>query len=63
MCHTDKLIIRRIQDQDTAGQDGLFPVWGHHAVFTDSPFQTSRRRDQRRDQAIIESWLAAMPGS
>ena len=46
-----RLIIRRVQDQNTAGQDGLFPVWRHHAVFTDSPFATLQAEGQHRDHA------------
>jgi hypothetical protein len=53
-----RLIIRRVQDQNTAGQDGLFPVWRHHAVFTDSPFATLQAEGQHRDHAIIEQVFA-----
>ena len=53
-----RLIIRRVQDQNTAGQDGLFPVWRHHAVFTDSPFATVQAESQHRDHAIIEQVFA-----
>jgi len=53
-----RLIIRRVQDQNTAGQDGLFPVWRHHAVFTDSPFTTVQAEGQHRDHAIIEQVFA-----
>jgi hypothetical protein len=38
---TARLIVRRVRDQNKKagiGQDELFPVWRHHAVFTDSPF-------------------------
>jgi hypothetical protein len=53
-----RLIIRRVQDQNTAGQDELFPVWRHHAVFTDSPFATVQAEGQHRDHAIIEQVFA-----
>jgi Transposase DDE domain group 1 len=53
-----RLIIRRVKDQNTAGQDGLFPVWRHHAVFTDSPFTTVQAEGQHRDHAIIEQVFA-----
>jgi len=53
-----RLIIRRVQDQNTAGQDELFPVWRHHAVFTDSPFTTVQAEGQHRDHAIIEQVFA-----
>src|SRR6266487_4456468 len=39
---TARLIVRRVRDlnkQAVGGQDELFPVWRHHAVFTDSPFE------------------------
>ena len=54
---TARLIVRRIKDlnhQAAAGQDELFDVWRHHAVFTDSPFVTLQAEAQHRDQAIIE---------
>ena len=53
-----RLIIRRVKDQNTAGQDGLFPVWRHHAVFTDSPFELLQAEGQHRDHAIIEQVFA-----
>ncbi len=40
---TARLIVRRVKDLNrkaSQGQDELFPVWRHHAVFTDSPFET-----------------------
>jgi len=57
---TARLIIRRVRDQNTAapGQDELFPAWRHHAVFTDSPFQTLQAEDQHRGHAIIEQVFA-----
>jgi hypothetical protein len=39
---TARLIVRRVRDLNkkaAAGQDELFPVWRHHALFTDSPFE------------------------
>jgi len=39
---TARLIVRRVRDQNKKaahGQGELFPVWRHHAVFTDSPFE------------------------
>jgi len=55
-----RLIIRRVKDQNTAaaGQDELFPAWRHHAVFTDSPFQTLQAESQHRDHAVIEQVFA-----
>jgi hypothetical protein len=38
---TARLVVRRVRDQNPeagGGQGELFPLWRHHAVFTDSPF-------------------------
>ena len=35
---TAGLIVRRVRDL-SCGQDELFLLWSHHAVFTDSPFE------------------------
>jgi hypothetical protein len=56
-----RLIIRRVRDRNTTaagGQGELFPAWRHHAVFTDSPFETLQAEDQHRGHAIIEQVLA-----
>jgi hypothetical protein len=56
-----RLIIRRVRDQNAkapAGQGELFPVWRHHAVFTDTPFETVQAEDQHRGHAIIEQVFA-----
>ena len=58
---TARLIVRRVRDlnkQAAAGQAELFPLWRHHVVFTDPPFEllqaegqksrTSRRTGKRR---------------
>jgi hypothetical protein len=45
---TARLIVRRVRDlnkQAADGQDELFPVWRHHAVFTDSPFELTQAED------------------
>jgi len=58
---TARLIVRRVRDlnrQAAGGQDELFEVWRHHAVFTDSPFVTLQAEAQHRDHAIIEQVLA-----
>ena len=39
---TARLIVRRVRDlnkQAADGQGELFPLWRHHAVFSDSPFE------------------------
>ena len=44
---TARLIVRRVKDLNpkaAAGQGVLFTAWRYHAVFTDSPFTSSRPR-------------------
>jgi len=58
---TARLIVRRVRDQNkkaAQGQDELFPVWRHHAVFTDSPFETIQAEGQHRDHAVVEQVFA-----
>ena len=58
---TARLIVRRVRDQNkkaAEGMDELFPVWRHHAVLTDSPFETVQAEADHRDHAIIEQVLA-----
>jgi hypothetical protein len=58
---TARLVVRRVRDlnQKAAGQEELFPVWRHHAVFTDSPFELIIQAEgQHRDHAVIEQVLA-----
>ena len=58
---TARLIVRRVKDLNrkaAAGQDELFDVWRHHAVFTDSPFVTLQAEEQHRDHAIVEQVFA-----
>jgi hypothetical protein len=58
---TARLIVRRVKDlnrQAAAGQDELFEVWRHHAVFTDSPFVMLQAEAQHRDHAIVEQVFA-----
>ena len=59
---TARLIVPRVRDlnkQAADGQDELFPVWRHHAVFTDSPFELIIQAEgQHRDQAIVEQVFA-----
>jgi hypothetical protein len=47
---TARLIVRRVKDQNrkaAEGQDELFGIWRHHAVFTDSPFGTQAEEQHR----------------
>jgi Transposase DDE domain group 1 len=58
---TARLIVRRVRDQNSKaahGMDELFPVWRHHAVFTDSPFETVQAEGQHRGHAIVEQVFA-----
>jgi len=58
---TARLIVRRVRDQNNKaakGQGELFPVWRHHAVFTDSPFELVQAEGQHRGHAIVEQVFA-----
>jgi len=58
---TARLVVRRVRDlnkQAADGQDELFPVWRHHAVFTDSPFELVQAEGQHRDHAVVEQVFA-----
>ena len=58
---TARLIVRRVRDlnkQAADGQDELFPIWRHHAVFTGSPFELIQAEGQHRDHAIVEQVFA-----
>jgi hypothetical protein len=58
---TARLIVRRVRDQNKKaahGMDELFPVWRHHAVFTDSPVETVQAEGQHRGHAIVEQVFA-----
>src|SRR6185437_13872887 len=56
-----RLIVRRVRDLNekaAQGQDELFPVYRHNAVFTDSPFETTAAEGDHRDHAIVEQVIA-----
>ena len=58
-----RLIVRRVRDQNPEhvqrnAQGELFPVWRHHAVFTDSPLPTLTAEADHRRHAIIEQVIA-----
>jgi hypothetical protein len=58
---TARLIVRRVRDQNkkaAQGQGELFPVWRHHAVFTDSPFELVQAEGQHRGHAVVEQVFA-----
>jgi hypothetical protein len=63
---TGRLIVRRVKrlnPKTARGQDGLFDVWRHHAVFLTSDFQTLQAESQHRGHAIIEQVIADAAGS
>jgi hypothetical protein len=54
---TARLIVRRVRrlnPQQKTGQDEMFALWRHHAVFTDSPFTLVQAEAQHRGHAVIE---------
>ena len=58
-----RLIVRRVRDQhpehvQANAQGELFPVWRHHAVFTDSPLPTLHAEADHRRHAIVEQVIA-----
>ena len=58
---TGRLIVRRVKRHNpttTPGQDGLFDVWRHHAVFVTSRFQMLQAESQHRGHAIVEQLIA-----
>lgn len=60
---TARLIVRRVRDANPAhvaanAQGELFPVWRHHAVFTDSPLPMLSAEADHRRHAIIEQVIA-----
>ncbi len=58
---TARLIVRRVKDlnrEAARGQDELFCIWRHHAIFTDSPFELVQAEQQHRDHAVVEQVLA-----
>jgi hypothetical protein len=58
---TARLIVRRVRDLNrkaAEGQDELFTMWRHHALFTDSPFEMIQAEAQHRDHAIVEQVFA-----
>ncbi len=62
-----RLIVRRVRDANpdhvTRNEQGeLFPVWRHHAVFTDSPLPMLTAEADHRRHAIIEQVIADLKG-
>lgn len=60
---TGRLIVRRVPERNTtklaaAAQDGLFPVWRYHAVFTNQTTPLVEAEKTHRGHAIIEQVFA-----
>jgi Transposase DDE domain group 1 len=58
---TARLIVRRIRarnEKEVQGQGELFPVYRHHAAFTDSPFEIIQAESQHRGHAVVEQVIA-----
>ena len=56
-----RLVVRRVKrltPKATPGQDGLFDVWRHHAVFVTGDIQMLQAESFHRDHAIIEQVIA-----
>lgn len=56
-----RLVIRRVKrlnPKTTAGQDVLFDVWRHHAVFVTSRFPMLQAEGFHRDHAVVEQVIA-----
>lgn len=61
-----RLIVRRVKrlnPKTAPGQDGLFDVWRHHAVFVTSGFEMLQAESQHRGHAIVEQVIADAAGS
>ena len=62
---TGRLIERRVKRLNpaaTTGQDTLFDVWRHHAVFTTSPLGMLQAEASHRRHAIVEQVIADLKG-
>jgi hypothetical protein len=60
---TARLIVRRVRDQnpdhvEVNAQGELFPLWRHHAIFTDSPLPMLAAEADHRRHAIVEQVIA-----
>jgi hypothetical protein len=56
-----RLIVRRVKrlnPKATPGQDGLFDVWRHHAMFVTHDIEMVQAESFHRDHAIIEQVIA-----
>lgn len=60
---TARLLVRRVRIDTDTDQGELFPVYRHHAVFTDSTSDLPTAEAQHRDHAIVEQVLADLNDS
>ena len=61
-----RLIVRRVKrrnPQTAAGQEELFNLWRHHAVFVTGSVELLQAESQHRDHAIVEQVIADAAGS
>ena len=63
-----RLIVRRVPERNTgrltaADQDGLFPVWRYHAIFTNNPAPLVQAERAHREHAIVEQVIADLKAS
>ena len=61
-----RLIVRRVKRLNPTagtGQDELFALWRHHAVFVTSPVEMLQAEAQHRGHAIVEQVIADAAGS
>jgi hypothetical protein len=61
-----RLIVRRVKrlnPRTAAGQDELFSLWRHHAVFVTSSIAMLQAESQHRAHAIVEQVIADAAGS
>jgi hypothetical protein len=60
--------VRRVPERNTsklaaAGQQGLFQVWRHHALFTNNPAPLVTAEKTHRGHAIVEAVIADLKAS
>jgi hypothetical protein len=61
-----RLIVRRVKRLNPTagrGQDELFALWRHHAVFVTSPVEMLQAEAQHRAHAVVEQVIADAAGS
>jgi hypothetical protein len=59
---TARLVVRRIRMPDADGNEGLFPIYRHHAFMTDTALSTVDADRTHRRHAVIEQTFADLIG-